>query len=170
MTRTLHLHDYDPEWPARFDAEAARIRGVLGARAMSVEHIGSTAVPGLAGKPILDIGIAVSSETDADACIPLLESLGYEYRGPHGPDPQRRYYARDEAGRRFAHIHLYILPAAGWEEKLAFRDALRTDPELAAAYVAEKHRVAAMVGWDKAAYSIEKGGFIQRVLSQLRGG
>lgn len=168
MTRTLHLVDYDPEWPVRFAVEAARIQRVLGDHATAVEHVGSTAVPGLAAKPILDIGIAVRSERSADDCVPLLESIGYGYRGPYGPDPLRRYYVRDEAGRRFVHIHLYILPAAGWEEKLAFRDALRRDPDLAAAYVAEKRRVAKLVNWDKAAYSIEKGAFIQREVSRLR--
>ncbi len=169
MARTLQLNEYDPEWPARFSAEAARIRGVLGSHATAVEHLGSTAVPGLAGKPILDIGIAVESEDAADACVTPLASIGYTYRGPYGPDPRRRYYVRDEHGKRFSHIHLYILPAPAWDEKLAFRDALREDPELAAAYVAEKRRIAELVNWDKAAYSIEKGGFIQRVLTELRG-
>lgn len=89
------------------DDEAARIRCTLGDHAIAVEHIGSTAVPGCTAKPILDIGIAVRSET--------------------------------------AHIHLYIRPAAGWDEKFAFRDALRRDPEPAAAYAAEKSRVAELV-------------------------
>jgi GrpB-like predicted nucleotidyltransferase (UPF0157 family) len=91
------------------------------------------------------------------------------YRGPYGDDPRRRYYVRDDAeGRRFAHIHLYVLPAPAYAEKLAFRDALRADPALATAYAAEKQRVADAVGWDKAAYSRAKGFFVQRVLDDLR--
>jgi GrpB-like predicted nucleotidyltransferase (UPF0157 family) len=134
MTGTLRLADYDPAWPARFAAEAARIAGALGALARGVEHVGSTAVPGLAGKPVLDVAVAVASMADADACIAPLESLGYAYRGPHGDDPRRRYYVRDDAaGRRLAQLHLYVLPAAAWDGKLAFRDALRADPRLAAA-------------------------------------
>ena len=75
---------------------------------------------------------------------------------------------RDVAGARVAQIHLYVLPAAAWEEKLAFRDALRADPALAAAYAAEKRRVAAHVRWDKRAYSVAKGPFVERVLAELR--
>ncbi|MBD0320017.1 MAG: GrpB family protein [Gemmatimonadetes bacterium] len=165
---TLRLAEYDPAWPARFAAEAARIRAALGTLAAAVEHVGSTAVPGLPGKPVLDLAIAVATEADADACVAPLQALGYTYRGPHGDDPRRRYYVRDAAGKRFSHIHLYILPARAWDEKLAFRDALRADPALARAYAAEKWRVAEAVGWDKAAYSLAKGPFVERVLAGLR--
>ncbi len=168
MPRTLHLVDYDPAWPARFAAESARLAGALGALALAIEHVGSTAVPGLAGKPVLDVGVAVASEDAAEACIAPLEALGYAHRGPWGDDPRRRYYVRDVDGRRLAQIHLYSLPAAAWDEKLAFRDALRADPALAAAYAAEKRRVAEAVAWDKAAYSEAKGPFVQGVLARLR--
>lgn len=164
----LRLAEYAPEWPERFRAEAERIRAALGPRVTSIEHVGSTAVPGLMGKPVLDIALAVSDESAADACIAPLESLGYEYRGPYGEDPRRRYYVRDVEGRRVAQIHLYILPATAWDEKLAFRDALRADPALAQAYAAEKRRVAGAVGWDKGAYSVAKGPFVERVLADLR--
>ena len=169
MSRTLQLVAYDPAWPARFAAEADRIRAALGALATAVEHVGSTAVPGLAGKPVLYLGVAVESEATADGCIAPLEALGYEYRGPYGEDPRRRYYVRGGAdGRRLAHVHLYVLPAAAWDEKLAFRDALRADPALAAAYAAEKRRVADAVGWDRAAYSLAKGPLVEAVLAGLR--
>lgn len=168
MAGNLRLGDYDPAWPARFAAAAGRVRPALGGRALAVEHVGSTSVPGLGGKAVLDLAVAVGSEADADACIAPLEALGYEYRGTYGPDPRRRYYVLNEAGVRAAQLHLYILPAAGWDEMLAYRDALRADPELAAAYLAEKHRVAAEVGWDKAAYSVTKGSFVERVLAGLR--
>jgi GrpB-like predicted nucleotidyltransferase (UPF0157 family) len=168
MSSALRLVEYDPSWPARFAEEAKRIQCALGARAAAIEHVGSTAVPGLAGKPVLDIAVAVESEAAADACIARLQALGYVYRGPHGEDPQRRYYVRDAGAQRIAQIHLYVLPAPAWEEKLAFRDALRADPTLAQAYAAEKRRVADAVGWDKAAYSITKGSFIEAVLARLR--
>lgn len=77
---------------------------------------------------------------------------------------------RDAGGVRVAQIHLYVLPAAAWDEKLAFRDALRADPALAAAYAAEKYRAAEATGWDKGAYSLEKGPFVERVLAVLRAG
>jgi GrpB-like predicted nucleotidyltransferase (UPF0157 family) len=164
----LRLVASDPAWPARFAAEAERIRAAIGAHTVAIEHVGSTSVPGLVAKPVLDIAIAVRTDADADASIAPLQALGYEYRGPHGDDPRRRYYVRDVDGRRFAHIHLYVLPAPAWDEKLAFRDALRADPALVAAYAAEKRRVADAVGWDKAAYSLAKGPFVEAVLARLR--
>ncbi|HYW08586.1 MAG TPA: GrpB family protein [Longimicrobium sp.] len=168
MSANLRLGEYDPAWRARFAAEAGRVGPALGARAVAVEHVGSTSVPGLGGKPVLDLAVAVASEADADACVAPLTALGYEYRGTYGPDPRRRYYVLNEAGERAAQLHLYILPAVGWDEMLAYRDALRADPELAAAYFAEKHRVAVEVGWDKGAYSASKGPFVERVLAGLR--
>lgn len=140
------------------------MRAAIGRWAQGIEHVGSTAVPGLGGKGVLDVAVAVARDDDAEACVAPLEALGYEYRGPYGDDPQRRYYVRDERGARFAHLHLYVMPAVAYAEKLAFRDALRADPALAAAYWTEKVRVAALVGWDKAAYAEAKGPWVRRVL------
>jgi GrpB-like predicted nucleotidyltransferase (UPF0157 family) len=165
MAGTLRLVEHDPAWAERFAAEAGRIRDAV-AHTLAIEHVGSTAVPGLPGKPVLDVGIAVASEGEADACIAPLRALGYEYRGAYGDDPRRRYYVRDAEGHRVAQIHLYVLPARAWDEKLAFRDALRADPALARAYAAEKWRVADAVGWDKGAYSVAKGPFIEAALER----
>ena len=170
MTGRLRLVAYDPAWPARFAEEAARLRASLGAGVTAIEHVSSTAVPGLAGKPVLDLAVAVPGEREADACVRPLQALGYAYRGPHGDDPRRRYYVRDVGGLRVAQLHLYVLPARGWDDKLAFRDALRADPALAAAYAAEKRRVADAVTWDKGAYAVAKGPFVERVLAALRAG
>lgn len=170
MARTLRLVQYDAAWPSRFESEAARLRAALAGTASAIEHVGSTAVPGLGGKPVLDLAIAVPSQDAADRCIAPLRELGYECRGQHGDDPRRRYYVRNVDSARAMQIHLYVLPAAAWDEHLAFRDALRADPALAAAYEAEKYRVADEVGWDKAAYSLAKGPFVERVLTALRSG
>ncbi|HEX8254066.1 MAG TPA: GrpB family protein [Thermoanaerobaculia bacterium] len=167
--RTLKLVPYDDAWPARFRAEAERLRATIGPFVDAIEHVGSTAVAGLMGKGVLDIGVAVGSVGAADACVAPLTALGYEYRGMHGDDPRRRYYVRDDSdGRRLVQVHLYVLPAQGYVEQLAFRDALRADPALVAAYAEEKQRVAEAVGWDKAAYALEKGAFVERVLERLR--
>lgn len=169
MSPSLRLVPYDSAWPARFAAEAERIRLALGTLAVAIEHVGSTAVPGLDGKPVLDIAIAVATDADADVCIVPMQTLGYEYRGPYGDDPRRRYYVRDDdAGVRVVHVHLYVLPAPAWAAKLAFRDALRADAVLAAAYAAEKYRVAESVGWDKGAYAVAKGPFVHRVLAAIK--
>jgi GrpB-like predicted nucleotidyltransferase (UPF0157 family) len=114
---------------------------------------------------VLDVGIAVGEEQAADACVGPMATLGYEHRGPHGADPRRRYFVRDVSGRRAVQAHLYILPAPAWDAMLRFRDALRADAALASAYAAEKRRVAEAVGWDKAAYAVAKGPFIEAVLA-----
>lgn len=165
---TLRLLPYSSDWPARFASEAERLRAALGAAAHAIEHVGSTAVPGLPGKPVLDIAIAVESDAHADECVAPMQSLSYEYRGPYGDDPRRRYYVRSEGGVSMVHVHLYVLPAAGWRALLAFRDALRADAALSAAYAAEKFRIAEAVSWDKRAYSEAKGPFVQRVLRDTR--
>ena len=165
--KRLELVAYDPAWAALFSQESARLRTAIGAHVMRIEHVGSTSVPNLVAKPIVDIAVAVPSETAADACIQPLTSLGYAYRGMHGDDPDRRYYVLDREGRRLIHIHVYILPAPAWHEMLRFRDALRQSPSLRAAYAADKERVAAAVAWNKAAYSEAKGPFIRAVLDGL---
>lgn len=168
MGGTLTLVEYDPAWPARFAAEARRLADALGGRARAIEHVGSTAVPGLLGKPVLDLAVAVDDEAAAEACVAPLAALGYEHRGPYGDDSRRRYFVRNAGGRRVAQAHLYILPARAWGELLLFRDALRADAHLAAAYAAEKRRVAEVVAWDKRAYSTAKGPFVEGVLARLR--
>ena len=164
---TLRLVPYDPAWPEWFARETARLKAALSPWVVAVEHVGSTSVPGLVAKPVIDIAAAVESEPDADACVAPATALGYAFRGLHGDDPRRRYYVLDDDGRRIAHLHLYILPARAWAELLAFRDALRAQPQLADAYTREKYRVAEAVEWNKAAYSIAKGPFIQSALERL---
>jgi GrpB-like predicted nucleotidyltransferase (UPF0157 family) len=168
MSSSLNLVMYDTKWPHQFAAAAARIVTAIGPHVIAVEHVGSTAVPGMFGKPVLDIGIAVADERRADACIAPLELLGYRYRGLNGDDVRRRYYVMETDGVRVAQLHLYLLPARGWDEQLAFRDALRADPTLAAAYADEKRRVAEASNWDKRVYANAKGPFVQQVLADLR--
>jgi GrpB-like predicted nucleotidyltransferase (UPF0157 family) len=163
--RTLRLEPQDASWPARFAIAASALRHALGADALAIEHVGSTAVPGLAGKPVLDVAIAVADTRSAARSVAPLRALGYRYRGHNGDDVRRHYFVRELRGVRTEQLHLYILPATGWDESLRFRDALRADPALAAAYAAEKYRVADAVGWDKAAYAVAKGGFVERVLA-----
>ena len=164
MSRSLRLVPSDPAWPAQYARLAAEIRAALGAVLLDVQHVGSTAVPGLLSKPVIDIAIAVASERDAGVCVAPLVALGYQHRGPHGDDPQRRYFVRDAGGVRIVQVHLYMLPAVAWDALLTFRDALRAHAHLAAAYTSEKLRVAERVQWNKAEYAIAKGPFVRRAL------
>jgi GrpB-like predicted nucleotidyltransferase (UPF0157 family) len=136
--------------------------------ALRIDHIGSTAIPGLIAKPIIDIAIVTQSIEDAERCGPPLEPLGYRYRGQHGDDPLRRYLVLDQGSKRIAQVHVWVAESPAWRAALGFRDLLRTRPDLRSAYAREKLRAAQAVGWDKARYSIEKGAFIEGVLSAER--
>lgn len=163
----LRLWPYDPRWADTFAELAASLSGAIGAHVLAIEHVGSTSVLGIPlAKPVIDIAIAVASEAEADACVQPLQTLGWDYRGPHGDDITRRYYALDREGRRDAQIHLHILPAPTYDEKLYFRDRLRADTALRDAYAAEKQRAADAVAWDKARYTEAKAPFVERVLRE----
>lgn len=140
----------------------------LSALALQIDHIGSTAVPGLIAKPIIDISVVTRSIDDAESCRPLLEGIGYRYRGQHGDDPLRRYFVRDQGSKRIAQVHVWAAESPSWRAALRFRDLLRNRPDLRAAYAKEKRRAAESVGWDKAKYSIEKGPFIEAILAADR--
>jgi GrpB-like predicted nucleotidyltransferase (UPF0157 family) len=167
MPRPLRLVPPDPGWPDAYAREAAGLRPALGSRIVDLQHVGSTAVPGLVSKPVIDIAVAVNGAEAAHDCTAPLEALGYRFRGTHWDDPRRRYYVRDVDGVRVCQLHLYMLPAVAWNELLTFRDALRADSGLVAAYAKEKERVAARVSWDKARYAVEKGPFIREVLDRI---
>ena len=116
--KRLQLCLNDREWLDTLEAERERLTGALGSRLLQIEHVGSTSVHGLVAKPVVDIAVTVGSASEADLCIKPLQVLGYEYRGLHGDDERRRYYVLDKAGRRVAQIHLWIVPAAGWDRML----------------------------------------------------
>lgn len=170
LAEPVDVVPYDPGWPALFAEEAARLRRLLPPRLVGrIEHIGSTAVPGLPAKPIVDISLEVPDL----ACVrreiaPILEPLGYELfwreRDPGDPVPAYAWFTRrDVAGRRTHNIHLLPPDSPHWD-RLAFRDHLRAHPEVARAYGALKVRLAAEHRHDRRAYASAKGRFIQDVL------
>ncbi len=130
--------DYDPQWPRVFVAERERIRPAVGDAV--VEHIGSTAVPGLPAKPIVDFVVGVG---DPAACIPALLALGYE-RAEWGDFGERLFLRRRAAGAGVSfHLSLTTVGSSYWEDHLAFRDALRANPELCERYARLKREQAA---------------------------
>jgi GrpB-like predicted nucleotidyltransferase (UPF0157 family) len=149
--REIVIADYDPSWPTRFERERARIIEACGADAfVSIEHMGSTSVPGLAAKPVIDIMPGMRSLERAAALVAPLEGLGYVYRAefeqPNEFDegmPDRRYFQRPEAGDELA-VHVHVVEVGGelWERQLLFRDYLRSHPVAAQEYAALKRRLA----------------------------
>jgi GrpB-like predicted nucleotidyltransferase (UPF0157 family) len=175
LAEPVEIVDYDPAWPARFAEEAARLRALLPADVIGrIEHIGSTAVPGLAGKPIVDLMVEVPDYATVAARIaPILTAAGYEYLWrPIEPGLPEIAYAwfirRDAAGRRTHHVHM-APPGAPWWDRLTFRDWLRAHPEAAADYAALKRRAAAADPDDRRAYARAKAGFIRAALAAAAG-
>jgi GrpB-like predicted nucleotidyltransferase (UPF0157 family) len=132
---------YDPDWPARFRELTGPMRAALGDIARRIDHIGSTAVPGLAAKPVIDIQISVASFEPLDAFRLPLEALGYIFRAEN-PELTKRYF-REPPGAGRVHIHVRLL--GHWNEQFAllFRDYLRTHPETAGRYGILKRDLAA---------------------------
>jgi GrpB-like predicted nucleotidyltransferase (UPF0157 family) len=168
----VEVVDYDPSWPRRFEEEAARLRALLPESLIGrIEHFGSTAVPGLAAKPIVDMIVEVPDlELAHREIAPVLSRLGYEYfwRPTSPGDPTIDYawfIRRDPQGRRSHHIHL-LPPHSPYWDRLRFRDHLRAHPEDAAAYADLKRRAANEHAGDRAAYAAAKGRFIRKVLGR----
>lgn len=173
LERAIHervmLVPYDPSWPIRFAAERERLLNLFPERLHDVEHIGSTAVPGLPAKPIIDIMAGVASLAIADELIaPLLES-GYVTSAEFNAAlTDRRWLMRHANGHRTHHLHLVVHGGRLWRERLAFRDALRGDPALAERYALLKAELAARHPDDREAYTGAKGDFIRRALALPR--
>jgi GrpB-like predicted nucleotidyltransferase (UPF0157 family) len=167
-TYPIEIAPYDEAWPDRFAREAERIGEALGQLAVRIDHVGSTAVPGLAAKPVIDIQVSVPSLELVDAYRAPLEGLGYGYR--HDPDnAEHEYFFRDEGGVRAYQIH--VCPnGSGWERShLAFRDHLRTHPEDAAIYEALKRELARRFPLSMDKYLDHKEPWIQPLVARLMG-
>jgi GrpB-like predicted nucleotidyltransferase (UPF0157 family) len=131
-----------------------------------VEHVGSTAIPGLTAKPILDVLIGLAPGTDPDRVIATLERLGFQDRGDKGDDGGRLLVLEDRPAHRVAHLHLVGHGDALWRRYLTLRDRLRGDPDARAAYAGLKARLAARFSEDRRAYTAAKAAFITRLLAE----
>lgn len=165
---------YDLAWPQRFAEEAAHLRACLpGDLIGRIEHFGSTAVPGLAAKPIIDMLVEIPAlDMVQDRIAPILEAQGYDYLWRLNEDRSGLAYAwfikRDATGRRSHHVH-FLEPRSPYWERLLFRDYLIAHPELAAEYAAIKLSAAAAHADDRRAFAAAKGKFIERVTALARG-
>lgn len=164
LTRGLvRLEQHHAGWARVFAEEAARLADALGDLAVRIEHVGSTAIPGLIAKPILDIVVALPSLDDADAAARILGAIGYELI-PEDPVPDRVFLVKGTPDARQIHLSLCDLASECWRSHVLFRDELRAHPKQAAAYAALKRDLAARHPADRAAYTAGKADFIQRVL------
>jgi GrpB-like predicted nucleotidyltransferase (UPF0157 family) len=163
---SLELVPYDPAWPVEFAAERDRIGQALGRLAVRIDHNGSTSVPGLAAKPVIDIQISVLRLQPLAAYVEPLTRLGYVHH-PHPDDAFAPFLHRPAVWPHTHHIH--VVQSGGDEERktLAFRDYLREQPDVARAYAALKQELAprfSAAQFDtRQAYAAAKGDFIDRV-------
>jgi putative glutamine amidotransferase len=163
-TRAYGLTEYDPEWPARFDREATELIDALGDLAARIEHVGSTSVPGLAAKPVIDIQISVASLVPRSAIVGSLGALGYEH-SIDPIEPQHEFFSKGYDDERVQKVNVHVCEAgSAWERRhLAFRDELRRDPVAAAEYAALKRRLANEHPRDIFSYVDGKTAFIRSI-------
>lgn len=161
--RTIVVVPYRQDWPETFRLHAARIAAALGDAALQIEHIGSTAVPGLAAKPIVDMLVVVADSADEDAYLPALERAGYALRVREPAFEEHRMLRTAE---RDVHVHVHVLSAGSPEvgRYLRFRDALRGTPFLRARYQALKQALATQEWQDMNAYAEAKSGMIEAII------
>ncbi|MDP6944877.1 MAG: GrpB family protein [Myxococcota bacterium] len=158
-TRIIEVVDYDAGWPARFEEEANLLGGALGSVAHEIHHVGSTAVPGLAAKPIIDILLEVTGLSALDALNEALAQIGYLPWGEHGI-PQRRFFSKGDA-RRTHNLHAFPTGDAGVIRHLAFRDYLVAHPQIADEYAQLNKRVALSCDHDIERYCAGKDAFVK---------
>ena len=155
----------DPRWPALFAAERDAIAAALAPWLVGLpEHIGSTAVPGLAAKPVIDIMAPVASLAASRDAITAAARLQYAY-APYQADTMH-WFCKPGPQLRTHHLHLVPADSPLWRDRLAFRDALRRDPALRDAYAALKQALAATHRHDRDGYTAAKGPFIARAIAQ----
>ncbi|MGX1103698.1 MULTISPECIES: GrpB family protein [Bradyrhizobium] len=162
--------DYDPNWPAMFETERARIEHALGSLTLAIEHVGSTAVPGLPSKPIIDLMVGVSSLAEArERCIRPIEALGYHYIPEYAAWlPGELFFRKGPPGPWTHHLHVMEPSNPRWETLLVFRDYLRAHPEAARAYADIKQALAASSREDIAAYRNGKTRFVEETTAKAR--
>lgn len=163
---------YDPCWPARAAAFRHEVTTALGPWLLRpVEHVGSTAIPGIPAKPVIDLmAQAESKEIAAAAAGPALDRLGWNQVPPElDRRPWRLFFVRvsGEGRRRLAHLHLMSAGTPRWDEQLRFRDALRANTALRDEYARIKISLAREFARDREGYSRAKGSFVTRVISSL---
>ena len=159
----IHVVPYDPSWADRFEAERVILEQVLFPwRRGPVEHVGSTAVVGLCAKPVIDIMVGVVSLDECEPAKQALTPLGYQYA--EYKTEVMRWFCKPSFAFRTHHLHLVPFGSELWEQRLSFRDLLRSDRAVAQEYAALKQDLARKFEFDREAYTDAKGPFIARAL------
>jgi GrpB-like predicted nucleotidyltransferase (UPF0157 family) len=169
--RAVRLAPYTRAWADLYEEEARRIRQAIGEYLVALEHFGSTSVPGMPAKPILDLLGGVRRLEDAQQCAEPLAAIGYEDAGTHVIAGQHIFGRSREplragaAAERTHLLHLVEYGSSHWTDNIAFRNALRAEPELAREYAALKQELAARYPAERPFYTAAKTEFVRKVLA-----
>jgi GrpB-like predicted nucleotidyltransferase (UPF0157 family) len=162
--------EYRPEWRKMFEDEKRILQTALGGVPARVEHIGSTAVAGLAAKPIIDLMVGLEDFSIADHVVPNIEALGYEYIQKYeAVMPFRRFFIKEQGGLRTHQIHMVGAGSEFWERHILFRDYLRQNPCIAEQYASLKKELAGREWEDVNEYADAKTEFIRGVENKAKG-
>ena len=167
----MEIWEYDIAWPLKFEEQKADIMNAIGNKVAGIEHIGSTAVPGLGAKPIIDIMVGLRQLSDAKECIEPLRRIGYEYVPELEAEiPERRYFHRGPSNVPEKHYHLHMVEIDGefWGVQVLFRDYLRTHSDCAREYCELKKDLAAKYRLNREAYTEAKSSFIKSTIAKAR--
>jgi GrpB-like predicted nucleotidyltransferase (UPF0157 family) len=163
--QSVIMAEYDSEWPARFEALRDRIATALGPLALAIEHVGSTSVPGMCAKPIVDLDVVVRPE-DIAAAIAAVEALGYRHEGNLGVEGREAFRWVAE----FPEHHLYVCPrgSPALERHLLIRDYLRRHPDEARQYAQLKKQLAQKYHGNRTKYQAAKAEFVDAMMEKVR--
>ncbi len=161
---------YSDEWIPIFEREKKRLSKALGSQIASIEHIGSTAVPGLSAKPVIDMVVGVRSMKEADALLPVFEDLGYLTSIEFNKTLQDERFLmklNDHGTARTHHVHIIPYQGPNWKKRIAFRDLLRSNAVLAEEYCALKIMLSEKFKYDRENYTQAKTHFIEEALQKM---
>ncbi len=167
----VEICEYDTAWPLKFEKQKGDLMNAIGNKVVAIEHIGSTAVPGLGAKPIIDIMVGLRQLSDAEDCIEPLRRIGYAYVPELEAEiPERRYFHKGPSNVPEKHYHLHMVEIHGefWSVQILFRDYLRTHSDSAREYFKLKKKLAAKYRLNREAYTDAKSSFIKSTIAKAR--
>ena len=165
---TVELVDHSPAWAAEFREESGRLRETLAGLPCEIEHVGSTAVPGLIAKPIIDIAVGFAGVIPLDQAVAAMEAIGYEYRGNAGADGGHIFVRESSPLVRTHHVHVVSRDDPEWPRYLLFRDLLRSSEKAREAYTREKRVLAVRHAANRKRYTVGKNAIVERLLAGAR--
>ncbi len=159
----IYLAPYDPAWPAQYEAEAAKIRAALGDRALALEHVGSTSIPGLSAKPIIDIILCVANSSDEDAYVPALTAQGYRL---HLREPEWEQHRVMKGDDPMVNLHVFTVGSRELTRMVGFRDRCRSHPDELKLYQETKQALAGQVWRHVQHYANAKGEVVEAIIAR----